>query len=644
MNIKEYILSVNNILDSLPNGFIIIDPHGEIIFINQRGKKELHLSDADLCGRQVNDIIGLLINKQESLSSLIKKVEQTQEEITFADRTSLLYKPKNLSIPISGALCPFCPEGTTANGYILHFRDITEEVTHEYMLQTAMSQTLIFPWSFDVDNSVFTLEPRYFKYLGIEPGPGNTLSVEQYMNMMHPDDREPMANAFAIQLGEGTVYEASVPFRLHKSDGTWEWFEGRSLKFIEKSSGRPFRLIGMCMSIQSYKDSEAMRIKMLEAEESDKLKSAFLANMSHEIRTPLNAIVGFSGLLLDTTDPEEKAQYIRIIEDNNELLLKLINDILDLSKIESGSVNLKYEDFDFAVYFNDLFLAMKQRVTKPRVRLFSTTPCASCLVSLDKNRVTQILTNYVTNAIKYTQKGFIEMGYECVPDGIRLFVKDTGIGISDEKREKVFQRFEKLDEFAQGTGLGLSICKAIADSIGGSVGFESELGEGSEFWAILPCKPHIQDHSSLAPQAAEPPSLPDDKPAATQDAAGNSCNTILIAEDNASNYLLLSAMLRKDFQLRHATNGEEAVQMAKENDVSLILMDVKMPRMNGITATMEIRKFNQTIPIIALTAHAFATDRRNALNAGCTDYLVKPIKKDKLIDTINRFCRKQTGK
>lgn len=640
MNIQEYILSANNILDSIPNGFIIFDSHDEILFINQRGKDELHISASEICGKNINDIIGLLINKKESLLSLKEQVAQSQEEITFPDRTSLLYKPKNLSIPISGALCLFSPNEVSISGYILYFRDITEEVTHEYMLQTAISQTLIYPWSFDVDNNIFTLEPRYFEYVGIKPGPGNTLTGEQYMNIMHPDDRETMANAFAIQLGEGSVYESPVPFRLRKPDGTWEWFEGRSLKFIEKSSGRPYRLIGMCMSIQSYKDAEAMRIKMSEAEESDKLKSAFLANMSHEIRTPLNAIVGFSGLLLDTTDPEEKAQYIRIIEDNNDLLLKLINDILDLSKIESGSVNLKFEDFDFATYFNDLSLSMKQRVTKPKVRFFSANPYASCLVSLDKNRVTQIITNYVTNAIKYTQKGFIEMGYECVAQGIRISVKDTGIGIADEKREKVFQRFEKLDEFAQGTGLGLSICKAIADSMGGSVGFESEFGEGSEFWAILPCETRIQAQASSTRQAESSPFVwPDNKRIMADNSVNNLCNAILIAEDNASNYLLISAMLRKDYQLLHAVNGKEAVKMARENNIGLILMDVKMPQMDGITATQEIRKFNQTIPIIALTAHAFATDRRNALDAGCTDYLVKPIKKTKLIETLKKYCR-----
>lgn len=224
------------------------------------------------------------------------------------------------------------------------------------------------------------------------------------------------------------------------------------------------------------------------AEQSDKLKSAFLANMSHEIRTPLNAIVGFSDLLMVTEDQEEKEEFIQIINANNELLLKLINDILDLSKIEAGSVELKYEDFDLAVYFNELAASMHRRVVNPQVRLVPVNPYETCTVRLDKNRLAQILTNFVTNAIKYTSKGMIEMGYEKIDGNIRLYVRDTGIGIPEDKKDKVFHRFEKLDEFAQGTGLGLSICKAIVEACRGEIGFESEFDKGSLFWAVLPCQ------------------------------------------------------------------------------------------------------------------------------------------------------------
>ena len=238
---------------------------------------------------------------------------------------------------------------------------------------------------------------------------------------------------------------------------------------------------------RQYMIAELEKAK-LAAEESNRLKSAFLANMSHEIRTPLNAIVGFSELLKDTDNRDEKENYIHIIDTNKDLLLKLINDILDLSKIEAGSIDLKNEKFDLADYFNELFLFMQRRTPNPDVTFLVHNPYPYCMVTLDKHRLTQIITNFVTNAVKYTPAGTIVMGYETVEEGIRIYVSDTGIGIAENQKQKVFRRFEKLNEFAQGTGLGLSICKAIANAYGGSVGFDSKLGEGSTFWAILPCE------------------------------------------------------------------------------------------------------------------------------------------------------------
>lgn len=399
------------------------------------------------------------------------------------------------------------------------------------------------------------------------------------------------------------------------------------------------KLEGIVIRVDDITDRERM-IKELwqakaRAEQSDKLKSAFLANMSHEIRTPLNAIVGFSNLLLEAEEQEEKDEYTQIISNNNDLLLKLINDILDLSKIEAGSVDLKYEEFDFADYFNRLSVSMKQRMIRPEVQLKVISPYEVCRVNLDKNRIAQILTNYVINAIKYTAVGYIAMGYEVIETGIRIYVKDTGIGIPDEKKEKIFHRFEKLDEFAQGTGLGLSICKAIAETMGGEVGFNSVYGKGSTFWAEFPCNTEITQDT--------PTGLP------TETCYGNAVNpapgnknqserkTILVAEDISSNFLLVSALLRKNYNLLHATTGLEAVEMARTGHPDLVLMDMKMPVMNGLTATTEIRKFDTHLPIVALTAHAFDSDRKAALAAGCNEYLVKPLNRTQLFDILNKF-------
>ena len=398
---------------------------------------------------------------------------------------------------------------------------------------------------------------------------------------------------------------------------------------------------GIVIRVDDITDRERMieelRQAKLLAEQSDKLKSAFLANMSHEIRTPLNAIVGFSDLLMNSEEQADREEYMQIINTNNELLLKLINDILDLSKLESGSVELKYEDFDLAEYFNGMASSMKQRMVNPEVRLVTINPYDVCLVKLDRNRVAQVMTNYVTNAIKYTPKGSIEMGYEVMDTGIRLYVKDTGIGIPEEKKNKVFHRFEKLDEFAQGTGLGLSICKAITESMGGSVGFESKYHEGSLFWAIIPCNPEVK--TGREPERHIGPSIDEENMTYGRNLnAALDRKTILIAEDISSNYLLLSVMLCKHYNLLHAMNGQQAVEMAKNYRIDLLLMDMKMPVMDGLTATVEIRKFNKELPIVALTAHAFDSDKAAALEAGCNDYLAKPVDKARLMSVLRKYC------
>ena len=397
---------------------------------------------------------------------------------------------------------------------------------------------------------------------------------------------------------------------------------------------------GIVIRVDDVTEREEMikelQIAKMHAEQSDKLKSAFLANMSHEIRTPLNAIVGFSGLMMYASD-EEKEDYMQIINNNNEMLLKLISDILDLSKLEAGSVELNYEEFDLTDYFNSMFVSMKQRATNPKIQIVAVNPYQHCLVTLDRNRVAQIITNYVTNAIKYTTEGTIEMGYEYREEGIYFYVKDSGIGIPDEKKNKVFHRFEKLDEFAQGTGLGLSICKAIAEAMGGNVGFESEYGKGSLFWALLPCEVEIPSEITL--QRAERVASSDKKDIVAGTSSSNTPGrkTILVAEDIQSNYQLVSALLRKRFNLVHAANGQEAIEILHKRHIDLLLMDMKMPVMDGLTATAEIRKFNAELPIIALTAHVFENDRLTAMDAGCNEYLVKPIDRAKLMAVLKKY-------
>jgi len=375
------------------------------------------------------------------------------------------------------------------------------------------------------------------------------------------------------------------------------------------------------MTQQAETLHELKRAKV-KAEESDRLKSAFLANMSHEIRTPLNAIVGFSELLTTTTDPVRRATYSQYVSSNSELLLGLINDILDVSKFEAGYVNFKYEQFNISTLFQEIYDTFQKKV-KTDVLFVCDIKNNNCVVEFDKNRTAQIINNFITNSNKYTKEGFIKFGYVCEDGGVRIFVQDTGIGIAEEKKSRVFSRFEKLDSFAQGTGLGLSICKSIAEAAGGKVGFESEQGKGSTFWAWIPMK----IVSVGAPQAAPVADtvLP---------TVGLEGLRILVAEDNDSNYFLVETMLASHI-LERARNGREAVAMAHSGKYAVILMDVRMPEMDGLEATRNIRKFDSKTPIVALTANSFDSDREAALEAGCTAYLAKPVRQKDLTNVIS---------
>lgn len=360
------------------------------------------------------------------------------------------------------------------------------------------------------------------------------------------------------------------------------------------------------------------------AELSDRLKSAFLANMSHEIRTPLNAIVGFSELMVNCDDQAEKEEYMNIIQSNNELLLRLINDILDLSKIESGILERKPEKFDLAKVCTELYTMIQPKITNPEVEFRLDNSRPDCWVFLDRNRLKQVWMNFLTNAVKCTSSGYVKMGYSVETDGIRIYVEDTGAGIPTELQDRVFGRFQKLNEFAQGTGLGLAISRAIVEAAGGKVGFASQPGVGSTFWAWLPCEIEMRDGLASFDGLAK-------RERPTLSGIDGKELRILIAEDNDSNYLLVQHIL-KNYNLVRVQTGVDAVNRARDEHFDLVLMDMKMPVMDGLEATRKIREFNADIPIVALTANAFDSDRVSALDAGCNAFLAKPLKKSQLLD------------
>ena len=488
-------------------------------------------------------------------------------------------------------------------------------------LAMALDVANIVPWKWDLLSKTIWCDinkPIELSTAGRDVGE-EQLAVpdSQYFSKIFKEDRQRVEKAYQ-DLIEGRSEKVKEEYRivnvqknnLHKID----WVEAQAAVETRDENGKPLTLVGSSLVITNRKKMEQeLTTAKDRAEESNRLKSAFLANMSHEIRTPLNAIVGFSGILASTEEEQEKQEYVSIIENNNTLLLQLISDILDLSKIEAGTLDFKYSNVNLNALMKELECGLLLRVKSDAVKLEFVEPAETCIVHTEKNRLSQLMINLETNAIKFTQKGSIRFGYELRGKELYFYVADTGCGIPKDKQQNIFGRFVKLNSFAQGTGLGLSICKTLLDHMGGKIGVESEEGQGSTFWFTLPYASAVavdktRKQENLQPIVVEKGKL-----------------TILIAEDNASNYKLFESILKFDYHLIHAWDGREAVEMFREHNPQIVLMDINMPVMDGYEATQEIRKYSAKTPIIAVTAFAYASDEQKVMESGFDGYMPKPI-------------------
>ena len=377
--------------------------------------------------------------------------------------------------------------------------------------------------------------------------------------------------------------------------------------------------------------------KAEKAENASRMKSLFLANMSHEIRTPLNAIEGFSRIMAETDSSEDRMNYLEIIESNNNRLLSLINEILDLSRVEAGEITIKRAPTDLKKLCSDIKQIFKFRCP-PSVELSWTEPDMPITMTTDENRLTQIFSNLISNALKHTPRGFIKYGYRIIDEGhsIEFYVSDTGSGIEPEFMDHIFDAYASKDaEQQKGYGLGLALCRIIVEKMEGHIYVNSEVGKGSTFTFTLPFHGTIggmstSNRTTTSVRTLRVSTRPDDL----------NQKTILVAEDEESNFELVRIVLHKRYRLLRAHNGIEAVTINEDEHPDLILMDIRMPEMDGLDAARIIKEVNHNTPIIALSAYAFEENINEAKAAGCDEFMAKPFKVEDLIEMCAKYINR----
>ena len=399
-------------------------------------------------------------------------------------------------------------------------------------------------------------------------------------------------------------------------------------------ANRKLKLLNEQLQIANKKLKEYEE-KALKAEKASQMKSLFLANMSHEIRTPLNAIEGFSRVIVETDSEAERMKYYQIIESNNQHLLSLINEILDLSRVESGEIKMKMAMTDINQLCENIRQLFKFRCPES-LKLEFEKPLMTVTMNTDANRLIQVFSNLIGNALKHTSTGSITYGFHVINERkeIEFFVKDTGTGIAPEFIDNIFNTYASQDaDQQQGFGLGLALCKIIVEKLGGTISVKSTVNLGSTFTFVLPFEGTVggvdQDHTTTTTnvRTIRVSARPEDM----------NQKTILVAEDEDSNYELVKIVLQKRFRLLRAHNGIEAVNLNEDEHPDLILMDIRMPEMNGLDATRIIKEVNHDTPIIALSAYAFEENIREAKLAGCDEFMAKPFRVENLIEVVRKY-------
>lgn len=482
---------LHNIYKNLPVGIELYDKDGQMVDLNKKDMEMFRISNKE-------DILGVNIFENPILPEEIKQKIKDNENADFTFRYDFskinkYYQPNSTTgfIDLTTKVTTLYDHNHEPINYLLINVDKTEDTIAYNKIQEFESFFDLVGDYAKVGYAHFDALSRdgyalrsWYRNVGEEEGTPLPEIIGIHSHF-HPEDRAVMID-FLDKVIKGESSKLSRDVRIRRADGNYTWTRVNVLVRNYQPQDNIIEMLCINFDITELKETERMLIGAKEkAEEADRLKSAFLANMSHEIRTPLNAIVGFSSLLEEAEDAEEKHLYATIIEENNKLLLQVISDILDLSKIEAGTFDIIPEQVDAQQLCNELLQSMQVRATE-QVEILLAPELPELTFTSDKNRLYQVLLNFVTNALKFTSEGSIVIDYRINGNEVRFSVQDTGMGIEPEKQEAIFTRFVKLNNFIAGTGLGLPICQSIVTQLGGKIGVESEPGKGSCFWFTYP--------------------------------------------------------------------------------------------------------------------------------------------------------------
>ncbi len=622
------------LIEKAPDGIVTIGPEGKFRYVSPsamrlfgfRSEDELQISPDEY-------------THPDDLPMVLTQLAKIVEDPSYVPTLQYRFSDRNGNWRWVESTFTNLFSDPNVEAIVINFRDVTENRQAAEALQRSEE---LFKSIILNSSDVTTLTDENDRLLFISPQCRELFGFtgEDYLGKpipyhIHPDDAAECLRQWGL-LKSGGVEIRNYEYRVTDSRGIQKWISHTARPVIIGS-----QLLGFQSTLRDISERKKDELQIIEArlraEESDRLKSAFLANMSHEIRTPMNGILGFSELLKEPDlSGEQQAYYIELIKKSGNRMLNIINDIIDISKIESGQLQLSLGETNVNEQMDFIYAFFKPETDRKGLQFtFSKTlPADEAVILTDREKIYAILTNLVKNAIKFTQQGFIEFGYLKKEMFIEFFVRDSGSGISPELMEIIFERFRQGSESTsrdyEGAGLGLSISKAYAEALGGNIRAKSLKGEGSVFYFTVPY--NFIPHAKLLPKEISP-AIPE----------GNSFGhlKILIAEDDEASILLITIALRKfGQQILTVSNGAAAVELLKEQpDIDLILMDVKMTEMDGYEATRLIREFNTKVVIIAQTAYGLESEREKALQAGCNDYLSKPINLELLKNLLKKHCK-----